>query len=1013
MPDKAGRSAAAALLVTLVAPPAVAGGLGQQWVARHPASAIAIFVAYEVIVAIGGFFAVIARDVSSRWEQPRRDRLDLFLQRKVSRFELQYRRSVLARLLFVDLKGLATRGPFTPELDEIFVDVAVMPRPPQQIGVGPLPQAGENFMKRCALGDFLFRERPSVLAVVGGPGTGKTTLLRHTARQICSRKDRHRGSGRDRPVLLYLRDHAAAIIADAAVPLAALLRKTLGELSSDEPPGWFEQKLNEGRCIVLLDGLDEVARQDDRAKVATWTENQINQYPANDFVISSRPQGYRAAPVEGAEIVQVCGFTSDQVDRFVRGWYFAIERRSTGVGGAEVQALAEQGADDLLRRLAGAPALYDLTANPLLLTMIANVHRYRGALPGSRADLYSEICQVMLWRRQEAKKLPVELGGDKKEAILQHLAYAMMGRGMTDMSRNDALPEIEMPIRRFTTNLTPDDFLADATTNGLLIERETEQFAFAHKSFQEYLAAAYIRERGMVEVLSGAVNDDWWRETTLLSAARSDADPIIRACLEANTIPALALAFDCADQGSAFDPGLRARLDALLRSGSAPDAAPEHRRLIAGILLSRHLRQRLQVTDGAQVCAQPVTNQIYRLFLADTMNPPPDANPEDLRDTSGLTVGIRGSDAAAFVQWANSVSGGQPACRLASSSEVGELAVRRGDGFIPGTSRQVSVWVQPDESAEDQSPALWHPPGVPRVREIDSATLRAAITEDLARAASTHITLLVLRARILARDLDRAVDLASALDLAENLDLAQSVTADLAGARALALDLARALDPVRARALDSALDRILDRALHRALDLDRALALDHILSRERFQLTKLDADRRLTDADVDQACGSVMGRVLAKAITTAPHRLHGSDNWADLFPVAFSQAAGIRNGTRFSANPDDLIRLLRDAVRMLGGLFQPPAHLAAQSWPMSVAEHLTEDASPVFSRYEPPTAERATAIRVAALCLAGEADGKGREDLGDTFRQLAAGITLLEQRRSGRVSATEVILLAV
>jgi hypothetical protein len=44
--------------------------------------------------------------------------------------------------------------------------------------------------------------------------------------------------------------------------------------------------------------------------------------------------------------------------------------------------------------------------------MIATVHRYRGALPGSRVDLYGEICQVMLWRRQEAKNLPIAPDGD-------------------------------------------------------------------------------------------------------------------------------------------------------------------------------------------------------------------------------------------------------------------------------------------------------------------------------------------------------------------------------------------------------------------------------------------------------------------------------------------------------------------------------------------------------------------------------------------------------------------------
>ena len=74
-----------------------------------------------------------------------------------------------------------------------------------------------------------------------------------------------------------------------------------------------------------------------------------------------------------------------------------------------------------------------LDCHPLLLTMIANVHRYRGALPGSRADLYSEICQVMLWRRQDAKNLAQPIGGDKKEAILRGLAHTMMERRVSDL----------------------------------------------------------------------------------------------------------------------------------------------------------------------------------------------------------------------------------------------------------------------------------------------------------------------------------------------------------------------------------------------------------------------------------------------------------------------------------------------------------------------------------------------------------------------------------------------------
>ena len=87
---------------------------------------------------------------------------------------------------------------------------------------------------------------------------------------------------------------------------------------------------------------------------------------------------------------------------------------------------ASESAARLAALLRDHPALYDLAVNPLLLTMIATAHRYRGALPGSRADLYGEICQVLLSRRVQAKDLPELLSWPAKQTLLAALAYQMM-----------------------------------------------------------------------------------------------------------------------------------------------------------------------------------------------------------------------------------------------------------------------------------------------------------------------------------------------------------------------------------------------------------------------------------------------------------------------------------------------------------------------------------------------------------------------------------------------------------
>ncbi|HKR50264.1 MAG TPA: NACHT domain-containing protein, partial [Pseudonocardiaceae bacterium] len=382
-------TARGATWLVLAAPPTAVVSVWWDVVMIHPVLTAVLLGVYESVVAVllfaGKIAGKIVEELQKRWQGRIVNRIDWELEQLVASFGERYREFVLGSLRFIDLKGLATVGFYTPGLDEVFVDVSLAPREPNQVSGGLLAHVPAEVTDRHSIWDFLDRPQPVVLAVIGVPGSGKTTLLRHTAQQVC--RD-HRTQQRAVPILLYLRDHISAIISTPDVGLPELVRGTLGRYGRDEPQGWFERQLHNGACLVLLDGLDEVARPEDRRSVASWVERQIRQYPKNDYVITSRPQGYRMARIDGAAVLQVRSFTDEQGRRFLRSWYLAVERHSTGVTDDDVRRRAEEAADDLLQRLNDAPALYELTVNPLLLTMIATVHRYRGALPGSRVDLY-------------------------------------------------------------------------------------------------------------------------------------------------------------------------------------------------------------------------------------------------------------------------------------------------------------------------------------------------------------------------------------------------------------------------------------------------------------------------------------------------------------------------------------------------------------------------------------------------------------------------------------------------
>ncbi|GAA0450626.1 hypothetical protein Ade02nite_59830 [Paractinoplanes deccanensis] len=571
-----------------------------------------------------------------------------------------YLRFAVARNYDVDVRGLGTHGPFSLDIQSIFVDVGLVfvPAHAATAGLlGPIESLPLQVTSRGPVWDYLDRWPPRTLVIVGPPGSGKTTLLKHLTLKLASRRAQEAGPARRKiPFLLLLRDSVHRIVGTDDAPLAEVVAESLPK---QVRPGtaWIERQLRKGNCLVMLDGLDEVADPEHRKVLVEWLQAQIAQYGANGFIATSRPSGYLANPLPSADVVQIRPFTDRQIETFLRRWYLATEVRRTGRRDEVVLSDAEDRAQDLLRRLRNAPLLYDLGANPLLLTMIAHVHNYRGVLPGGRAELYREIFQVFLGQRQEAKGLHNHLTYVQREAVLRHLALEMMHRRLRDVSLAEAATIISEQLARVAPSESAEAFLVDTEQgSGLILQREDGTFSFAHLTFQEFLAAARIREKGLVDTLLERVSDPWWREVILLYCAQADAGPIVAACLTQSTSSrTLLLALDSAEIARELDPEIRERLTRTMSDESRSDD-PDRAQVIGEILLGRRVRRVHPGPDG-MVVTEPITNAEYALFVRSEIVYGRDRRPlhwagQLLDSAAAMPVnGVTDQDAQAFGVW--------------------------------------------------------------------------------------------------------------------------------------------------------------------------------------------------------------------------------------------------------------------------------------------------------------------------------------------------------------------------
>ncbi len=379
-------------------------------------------------------------------------------------------------------------------------------------------------------------ETYSKVRVLGKPGVGKTTFLQHLAigcNQGTFAPDLV-------PIFITLRNFAEESRNSDHSILHYIRQESIS--CGIEDPDSIETLLDAGRVMLLLDGLDEIKR-DESNTVIKKIRFFCDKYHKNRFVVTCRIASQKLQ-LRGFTDVEIAPFTQKQITAFAQKWFVAFTKTNKKAGQAQsVQFIQKLDLDEnwQFRRL---------VVTPLFLHLACWVFHSQEKFPTKRTEFYKQGLDLLLGKWDEARGIErdeVYQGFllPQKLKLFSQIAAATFERGQYFFEQR----LIEQYIEDYISNLTavpvePNELQLQSEAalkameaqHGLLVERARGVFSFSYLAFQEYFTARNIVASYNLEALKQAleglvshISDPHWHEIFLLTVGMlRSADSLVQ-----------------------------------------------------------------------------------------------------------------------------------------------------------------------------------------------------------------------------------------------------------------------------------------------------------------------------------------------------------------------------------------------------------------------------------------------------------------------------------------------------
>ena len=337
--------------------------------------------------------------------------------------------------------------------------------------------------------------------------------------------------------------------------------------------------LNQGKALLIMDGLDEVPNLNDRDDVIQAVHDFLRQYGirepiffsvneaddktesdvntteidlGNRIIITSRVAGNYTFGFNDSLIrVLIDDMTSEAIESFFHSWMKAVYQAEYRLGrhqNVDLDQLAANEAQALIRLVHKQVMSLNMARIPQLASVLAQVYYQQKSLPQSRAALYKTAIRHVMTSWLQGKRgmdTQVNLSEAMLFRIFEAIAYHMhQHTGPIHEEKLEQLVVMTLEAESYSHPViaTKQFMLVLKKDVGLLAAFGNAEYRFLHRTFQEYFAGRYMirASEDIPKALIHKMDDPTWREVILmalgyLASEHSDQiNSVIKQLLEYN-----------------------------------------------------------------------------------------------------------------------------------------------------------------------------------------------------------------------------------------------------------------------------------------------------------------------------------------------------------------------------------------------------------------------------------------------------------------------------------------------